>query len=229
MWKNENSIWPTLKVCSAATLIAIYSITLPQRFLGMFLLMGIGYLVAVSVLISEIVGGCAKRCRQFARRNSRTKCSSRSDPNALKRPSNASQLDEPPLSSKEKFRKIVFQTFRRNSAQPESTMASNEAQNYRKGHTRSGSISFSTNPSTSFGASQSTINERWVKTNNESDIDAISNHNELVKCDGSANSSNHVTADTGTHQAFTIDTQDASCFKGFTPPPEEEFGEFVEY
>lgn len=37
---------------------------------GMFLLMAIGYVLAGSVLFSEIVGGCAKSCRAFIRRNS---------------------------------------------------------------------------------------------------------------------------------------------------------------
>lgn len=37
---------------------------------GMFLLMAIGYVVAGSVLFSEIVGGCAKSCRAFLRRGS---------------------------------------------------------------------------------------------------------------------------------------------------------------
>lgn len=37
---------------------------------GMFLLMAIGYIIAGSVLFSEIVGGCAKSCRAFMRRSS---------------------------------------------------------------------------------------------------------------------------------------------------------------
>lgn len=37
---------------------------------GMFLLMAIGYVIAGSVLFSEIVGGCAKSCRAFLRRSS---------------------------------------------------------------------------------------------------------------------------------------------------------------
>lgn len=37
---------------------------------GMFLLMAIGYILAGSVLFSEIVGGCAKSCRTFIRRQS---------------------------------------------------------------------------------------------------------------------------------------------------------------
>lgn len=37
---------------------------------GMFLLMAIGYIIAGSVLFSEIVGGCAKSCRAFIRRSS---------------------------------------------------------------------------------------------------------------------------------------------------------------
>lgn len=38
---------------------------------GMFLLMGIGYAIAFSVLVSEIIGGCAKNCRAFMRRPSK--------------------------------------------------------------------------------------------------------------------------------------------------------------
>lgn len=38
---------------------------------GMFLLMAAGYIIAGSVLFSEIVGGCAKSCRAFLRRSSR--------------------------------------------------------------------------------------------------------------------------------------------------------------
>lgn len=37
---------------------------------GMFLLMAVGYVIAGSVLFSEIVGGCAKSCRAFMRRRS---------------------------------------------------------------------------------------------------------------------------------------------------------------
>lgn len=37
---------------------------------GMFLLMAIGYIIAGSVLVSEIVGGCVKSCRAFVRRGS---------------------------------------------------------------------------------------------------------------------------------------------------------------
>lgn len=37
---------------------------------GMFLLMAVGYTLAGSVLVSEMVGGCARTCRQFVRRKS---------------------------------------------------------------------------------------------------------------------------------------------------------------
>lgn len=37
---------------------------------GMFLLMGIGYLIGACVLMSEVIGGCANKCRQIARRAS---------------------------------------------------------------------------------------------------------------------------------------------------------------
>lgn len=39
---------------------------------GMFLLMAVGYIAAGSVLVSEIVGGCAKKVRAFIRRKSDT-------------------------------------------------------------------------------------------------------------------------------------------------------------
>lgn len=35
---------------------------------GMFLLMGIGYLIGGSVLMSEVIGGCANKCRKITRR-----------------------------------------------------------------------------------------------------------------------------------------------------------------
>lgn len=38
---------------------------------GMFLLMAVGYIIAGSVLVSEMVGGCAKTFRQFVRRQSK--------------------------------------------------------------------------------------------------------------------------------------------------------------
>lgn len=38
---------------------------------GMFLLMALGYIVAGSILVSEMVGGCAKSFRQFVRRKSK--------------------------------------------------------------------------------------------------------------------------------------------------------------
>lgn len=44
---------------------------------GMFLLMAIGYVLAGSVLFSEIVGGCAKSCRAFMRRSSISDSNSR--------------------------------------------------------------------------------------------------------------------------------------------------------
>lgn len=44
---------------------------------GMFLLMAIGYVMAGSVLFSEIVGGCAKSCRAFIRRGSMVSASIR--------------------------------------------------------------------------------------------------------------------------------------------------------
>lgn len=54
---------------------------------GMFLLMGIGYVIAGSVLISEAIGGCANKCRKIARRASTTTIAtinSLSHPNSVK-------------------------------------------------------------------------------------------------------------------------------------------------
>lgn len=183
--------------------------TFLQNSLGMFLLMGIGYLVAVSVLISEIVGGCAKRCRQFARRKSRSTFPSSLHPNTSNRPSYVSEYDDPPLSSQEKFRRIVLKGFRRNSEQSTSSIASTEAQDLRHRHTRSGSISVAVNPGS---MSPLTVNERWVKTKGEPDIDEISNHIEIAEIVGSANGSNQATASTKTD-----------------PSSEEKFGEMVEH
>lgn len=176
---------------------------------GMFLLMGIGYLVAVSVLISEIVGGCAKRCRQFARRKSRSTFPSSLHPNTSNRPSYVSQYDDPPLSSQERFRRLVLKGFRRNSEQSTSSMASTEAQDLRHRHARSGSISVSVNPGS---MSPLPVNERWVKTKDEPDIDEISNRIEVAEIVGIANRSNQVTASTKTD-----------------PSSEEKFGEMVEH
>lgn len=53
----------------------------------MFLLMGIGYVIAGSVLISEAIGGCANKCRKIARRASTTSIgivNSVSHPNSMK-------------------------------------------------------------------------------------------------------------------------------------------------
>lgn len=184
--------------------------------------MGVGYLIAVSVLISEIVGGCAKRCRQFARRNSRAVFSRDSDPSPSIR---ATYSDEPPISSQEKFRRIVFRRFRRNSERPASTITPNEAPDYRKKHTRSKSISI---PGTSFGVSQSTVNERR-ESKGEPDIDEVSNQNESAKRSGSANRSVHFTADTEMNRTFTIENHDAARFKEFSVSSQEEFGEIVEH
>lgn len=46
---------------------------------GMFLLMGIGYLIAGSVLMSEVIGGCANKCRKIARRVSVSMTSNEAD------------------------------------------------------------------------------------------------------------------------------------------------------
>lgn len=61
---------------------------------GMFLLMGIGYVIAFSVLVSEIIGGCARKCRTFIRRPSRISVNSSASTN---RPN--SSLNEQPMSA----------------------------------------------------------------------------------------------------------------------------------
>lgn len=93
----------------------------------MFLLMGVGYIIAGSVLVSEIVGGCAQRCRQFARRNSTiTSIKSSFHPNTSAQPSagtNASgQILSRPLSRKSS----VFMRFRRKT-DPSQTISEDAA------------------------------------------------------------------------------------------------------
>lgn len=187
--------------------------------------MGIGYLVAVSVLVSEIVGGCAKRCRQIVRRNSMgtflKSGTAQAHPNTSNRASFASSSGEKPLSSQERFRRLVLSRFRRNSEQLPTTIPSNEAQDHRKRHIRSESISALANPDTSSGVDQLTFDERWDKIEDETDIQEIRNHNGSAEYAGSANRSNHATANVETDQAIEIMSQDASY--------SEEFGEIVEH
>lgn len=189
----------------------------------MFLLMGIGYLIAVSVLVSEIVGGCAKRCRQIVRRNSMGTFlkSGTAHPNTSNRASFASSSGEKPLSSQERFRRLVLRSFRRNSEQLPPTIASNEAQDHRKRHVRSESISALTNPDTSSGVNQLTFDERWDKIEDELDIHEIPNLNGSAEYAGSARRRNHVTANVETDQAIEFPSQNASYSK--------EFGEIVEH
>lgn len=54
---------------------------------GMFLLMGIGYLIGASVLMSEVIGGCANKCRQIARRASHVSISESFLPNSSRQTS----------------------------------------------------------------------------------------------------------------------------------------------
>lgn len=187
----------------------------------MFLLMGIGYLVAVSVLVSEIVGGCAKRCRQFARRNSKAVFPSSFRPDRSNRESFVSQSEHPTISSQEKFRRLVLRHFRRDSEQPESTVDSNEYQNRPKKHSRSGSVSFMTDQSISFGVSESTVNERRTKNRRESDICQVSKQDEIAEYDGSANSSNHITPNFETDRIVDVHSKDCGESEG-------EFGEIIE-
>lgn len=185
--------------------------------------MGIGYLIAVSVLVSEIVGGCAKRCRQFVRRNSTGKFLKRgtTHPNTSNRASFASSTGEKPESSQERFRRLVLSRFRRNSEQLPPTIASNEAQDHRKRHRRSESISAFADPATSSSVNQLTIDESWDKIEVESNIHEIPNHNGSAEYAGSASRRNHATTNVETDQAIEIPPQDASYSR--------EFGEVVEH
>lgn len=75
---------------------------------GMFLLMALGYIVAGSVLVSEIVGGCASRCRQFVSRNAHTINALKSNfgiksKDVIDEPKNE---DKPKQSSKELWLKL---------------------------------------------------------------------------------------------------------------------------
>lgn len=74
----------------------------------MFLLMAIGYILAGSVLFSEIVGGCAKSCRAFLRRNSQVD-------EAMRRGSSfsLSQLEaEEPKNFKDKMKRKIRRSLR---------------------------------------------------------------------------------------------------------------------
>lgn len=128
----------------------------------MFLLMAIGYVVAGAVLVSEIVGGCTKRCREIVSRNSEARAARL---NAKKRASDASQPDERTvLPSHERFRKLVARHFRRNSDQPTETK-SNAGGERPNRHSRSHSIA-------------PVSNECWVKQNMATDMHEITIENE---------------------------------------------------
>lgn len=109
----------------------------------MFLLMGVGYIVAGSVLVSEIVGGCAKRCRQFVRRSSTLKSFKSSfHPNTSAQPSTESQSHThsiyPSLDEVNSRKSSLFKRFRRKSDQA-NTAVSNDAQSMAK-HKRHNSL-----------------------------------------------------------------------------------------
>lgn len=93
---------------------------------GMFLLMALGYVLAGSILISEMVGGCAKSFRQFVRRNSKAIVSFKR--NISKRSSVASiedgsvhHLPPPRASFNENLRRRFSQQVRRKSSNEIST------------------------------------------------------------------------------------------------------------
>lgn len=180
----------------------------------MFLLMGIGYLVAVSVLVSEIVGGCAKRCRQFARRNS--KVTFGDGPRTSKRISSVSQSGDIPISAQEKLRKIILNRFRRNSE----PIPRDDSDN-RRGHKRADSIFVSANPSSS---GQLTDDDRWNEAEGESHIDRLSIQNEMDECGGSTSCSMNDEME----KAFHIEAQSIQEANQCSPSP-NEFGEIVQH
>lgn len=80
---------------------------------GMFLLMAIGYVMAGSVLFSEIVGGCAKSCRAFIRRGSVVSARMRSG-------STSSQVEhEEPKSFSEKLKRGIRHRLRPKPKKPQ--------------------------------------------------------------------------------------------------------------
>lgn len=188
----------------------------------MFLLMGIGYIVAVSVLVSEIVGGCAKRCRQFARRNSRSVLS-------VRRSSCTSQCDEGALSSQQRFRRIIFKRLRRDSEQPAPTIATYKNQENKNIH--EGLESNDTN----VGTSQIVVDQRLTEIKIEYEMNQNSNQNEkkhveTMNCGAteirSSDSEAIAYLEVAADQSVEFISKALPNFKTLQEP-EEEFGDIV--
>lgn len=96
--------------------------------------MGIGYIAAGAVLFSEIVGGCAIRCRNFARRNSQTLTSITQN---MISSNHTDPDDKGYLTRGDQWRKLL-QKFRRDSNIEEENENSRKTE--RKKHKRSESI-----------------------------------------------------------------------------------------
>lgn len=112
----------------------------------MFLLMGVGYIVAGSVLFSEIVGGCAQRCRQFARRNSTlTSIKSSFHQNTSAQPSATSHsqthLIAPEFQSTESRKSSIFMRFRRKSDQTQTVCNEGTVSKHKRNNSLVGGVS----------------------------------------------------------------------------------------
>lgn len=83
---------------------------------GMFLLMAAGYIVAGSVLVSEVVGGCAQKCRQLVDRRKCALAKLRRGSSTSTKSRERSKLE----TISEKLAARVFTRFRRNSEEPSS-------------------------------------------------------------------------------------------------------------
>lgn len=108
---------------------------------GMFLLMGIGYLIALSVLLSEIIGGCARKCRQFIRRPSQMSVNSASSNQVNSSQINPNLTDDALLSSNESSGnsfEITTKMLHRKSTQSDSVL--NPFKSYYMRHRRHHSL-----------------------------------------------------------------------------------------
>lgn len=86
---------------------------------GMFLLMAVGYIIAGSVLVSEIVGGCAQKCRQIVRRRS---CTLYNMSSKFGKPSSSTSLVDEPEEQKTFTMKIaakLLTRFQRRPSEPD--------------------------------------------------------------------------------------------------------------
>lgn len=106
---------------------------------GMFLLMGIGYLIAFSVLVSEIIGGCARKCRTFIRRPSRISVNSGESTN---RPNSSIVLgeNEQPMSAQSSSNSFEITTKMLHRKSMQSNSITNPLKSYYMRHRRHHSV-----------------------------------------------------------------------------------------